>query len=292
MKFQYYPAQVKSNTPIGFVSLDEFIRAHKKPRPETIKIFEQIAKAEAENNQELKAELKQNNLYYFTPCITIIKYRRYSDISTFNGIAVLDFDHIDNAEELKEYIFNEYKFIIAAWLSPSKRGVKALLKIPIVKTIEDFRDYYRAIEKTFEIYDGWDGTNKNAVLPLFQSYDPNLLQRDNAKTFKDRIKEQQSDPVKKYTVKYSGSDNKERLILKMAETGIIRISAPGHPQLRSICRALGGYVAAGYINKTILLSHVDRLIESNSYLCKGTKGYKKTARWAIDAGAKKPIYLV
>lgn len=290
--FQYYPARVESNKPLGYVSLEYFLNAQKNPKPNTIKIFDAIARAELDGDMKLKSELKQKSLYYFTPCVTVKQYRRYKDIISFTGLLVLDFDHIDNADDFKKFIFNEYKFIVSCWLSPSKKGVKAFVNIPISKDVDEFKQYYHAATNIFDVYDGWDPSNKNAVLPLFQSYDKELLYRDQADQFTQKAIDPKAlppDPVKR-SIPHN-TQGKERLIYKIAETGINKIGAPGHPQLRSICIALGGYVATGYINKMSILSHVDNLIELNSYLRKGTKGYQQTARWAIDEGMKTPIVL-
>lgn len=292
INFQYYPAKVNSNNPLGYVSLEYFLNAQKNPKPNTLKIFNAIAKAELDGDMKLKSELKQNSLYYFTPCVTVSRRRRYADIKYFTGLLVLDFDHIDNADEFKEFIFNEYKFIVSCWLSPSKKGVKAFVNIPISKDVDEFKQYYYAATNIFDVYDGWDPSNKNAVLPLFQSYDKELLYRDDA----DRFTQKAIDPknLPPDTVRRSiphSTQGKERLIFKIAETGITKIGSPGHPQLRSMCISLGGYVASGYIDKTSIILHVENLIEMNSYLRKGLKGYKQTARWSINEGMKKPIVL-
>jgi hypothetical protein len=291
-QFQYYPARINSRRFVGYVTLDYFLKAHKHPKEKTKSIFKMIEIAEKIGDNEAKADLKQNNLFYFTPCVTVSKNRCYKEIISFTGLAVLDFDHIDNAEEFKKHIFNTYNYIIAAWLSPSKRGVKAFINIPVVKDVAEFKDYYRAIEKVFEVFDGWDGTNKNAVLPLFQSYDADLLHRRDAALFKDKLLEPKpsyQDPVK--VAMPRNADNKEKLIYAIADSSISKITAPGHPQLRSACIALGGYVASGYIDKYAIISHVDKLIECNGYLKKGVKGYQQTARWSIDEGLKNPIIL-
>jgi hypothetical protein len=290
--FQYYPARVESRSPLGYVSLGYFLNAQKHPKPHTLAIFESIAKAEEIGDMKLKSELKQNNLHYFTPCVNVKRYRRYKDIISFTGLLVLDFDHIDNAPEFKDFIFNEYKFIVSCWLSPSKKGVKAFVYIPISKDVDEFKQYYHAATNIFDVYDGWDPSNKNAVLPLFQSYDENLLSRDDPELFTEKAIDPKTLPKDPVPVSMPcNTSGKERLIYKIAETGINKIGAPGHPQLRSICISLGGYVATGYIDKLSILSHVDSLIESNAYLRKGIKGYQQTARWAIDEGMKKPIII-
>lgn len=290
VKFQFYPAKVESNRPLGYVNLEYFIKSIKNPKPQTIDIFEKIKLAEENNDMELKADLKQNNLFYFTPCVNVDGFRRYKNITKFTGVIVLDFDHIDNAIDLKSYLFSEYKFIIAAWLSPSRHGVKCLVNIPIVNTIDEFKAHWFAINKEFETFDGWDCTTKNAVLPLFQSYDYDILYRDNAtKYMKTAEDPKRYDPIRKNIP--INPEKLENMVFKIAETSIQKISDPGHPQLRSACIALGGYVAGGYIGYNELLNYVYQLIETNSYLQKGISGYQKTAKWSIDEGMKKPIII-
>ena len=168
ISFQYYPARVNSNEPLGIISLEQFLISTKTPKDSTKAIFDQIAAAELSSNKKLKAELKQNHLFYFTPCVHVHPFRRYACIKHFTGLLILDFDHIDNARDFKYFLFDEYKSLIAAWLSPSKRGLKCLVKIPKVNTVEEFKEYYFGIASEMEVYNGFDPSGQNAVLPLFQ----------------------------------------------------------------------------------------------------------------------------
>jgi hypothetical protein len=69
------------------------------------------------------------------------------------------------------------------------------------------------------------------------------------------------------------------------------IDDPGHPQLRSLCLSVGGYVASGYISMLEAEQLIHHLIETHHYLSKGISGYKKTATWALNEGTRKPIVL-
>lgn len=293
MTFQYYPADIKSNKPIGFVPLSEFIRATKSPKNNIIDVFKRISEAEKLNDLKLKAELKQNYLYYFTPCVIVNEYRRYSNISKFTGLAVLDFDHINNAGDFKEFLFNEYNFIISAWLSPSKKGIKALVSIPIVNTIEEFKEYFFGLASEMFIYNGFDGTGENCVLPLFQSYDPELLHRDNYSIWDIKgIKENSIPdiPINKPQI-INTSDKHKEAVIKIINTAYDKIQTNGHPQSRAIAFAVGGYVSGGYIDEDEAIQYVYYKIENNSYLKKGIKGYKKTALTMIQKGQFSPIYF-
>lgn len=285
MKFQYYSNRVDNPKPLGYISIEQFIRATKQPKNNVIEIFQQIYQAEKDGNIELKAKLKQENLHYFTPCVNLSGGRSYNDIIRFTGLMVLDFDHLRSKEyaiQFRDFIFNEYNQIVVAWLSPSKLGVKCLVSIPIAQTVEQFKEYYFGIASDMDRFDGFDGSGQNSVLPLFQSYDPELLFRNNYTAWTIR-------GIKKNAF-VSNLDKKDRII-KMIASGMDNIHDNGHPQLRSLCVAVGGYVASGYIEENEALQFINALIVSHRYLSKGVTGYQKTAKQMIEFGKCKPIIL-
>jgi len=293
IQFQYYPSNVKSNKPLGFVSLEYFLKSTKKPKNNIIDIFDKIALAESNNDMKLKSELKQNNLFYFTPAVIINGYRRYANIYKFTGLLVLDFDHNKNSNELRDYLFNEYKFIIAAWLSPSKKGVKALVKIPIVKTTDEFKEYFFGLAVEMDKYDGFDGSCQNSVLPLFQSYDPDLLFREYATTWDVKgIKVNNFDTgevIEPINIDVTENDTKH--VVQIINSGMNNIFDNGHPQLRGLCIAVGGYIAAGYIDYYDAEKLIHNIIITHQYLKKGVKGYQLTASQMLKKGMEKPLLL-
>jgi len=111
-KFQYYSANIKAAKPIGSVTLGQFVNAIKNPKPEIAEIYKRIRQAEIDQDLKLKAELKQS-LYSFTPAINVNGRRRYLDIVNFTGLMPLDFDHIEYADEFRDYLLNEYNYIVA-----------------------------------------------------------------------------------------------------------------------------------------------------------------------------------
>ena len=291
--FQYYPARVKSNNPIGWVTLDQFIRAQQNPKDSVKDVFRQIEQAELDKNKKLKADLKQNNLYYFTPCVNVGQYRRYTDIVKFTGLLVIDFDHLDNAPDLKQYLFDEYKSVVVSWLSPSKSGVKCLVRIPEVHSVSEFKEYYFGIAAEMEQYAGFDSSGQNAVLPLFQSWDPELLSRDDADLWTIKgVKVNDLDSINPSNAPFIQITNKDKeSCVKMIHTGFSNITDCGHPPLRSLCLSIGGYVATGYLSDWEAMQMIEFHIENHGYLKKGIPGYKKTARWALNQGKNKPLIL-
>ena len=254
-------------------------------------MFDAIQRASDEGNKIEKARLKEK-LYSFTPCVHVSNSRKYSDIVKFTGLMVLDFDKIDNAEDFKQYLFETYNFIYICWISPSKKGVKAIVTIPDITTVDEFKSYYYGLADEMEQYSGFDSSGQNCVLPLFQSMDREMLVNPFPfkwvdKGFKKNDFEKAEAPI---IVKYSG-EPKESIILKMINTGINKIIDNGHPQLRSICLAIGGYISSGYIDYSTAIGEIYNLIDRNNYLQKGISGYKRTARQMVDIGMTKPLYL-
>jgi len=291
VKFQFYAGDIEKPKPLGFVSLDRLLETTKTPHPTVIDIFNRIAEAERSGNLELKKYLKQNYLYTFTPCVNVSEKRNYDSIIKWTGLAVLDFDHIDNAADFRDALFNRYRFIIAAWLSPSKRGVKALVSIPVCTSVDEFKQRHNSLSHEMSKYLGFDDTTKNCVLPLFQSFDADLKSRVDWYTYTGIIPViPETIPPPKYNFTGDPSKYKYRII-KMIDTGIDKIVSDGHPQLRGLCFAIGGYVANGYIDEYEAIQYINYKIQFNNYLSKGIKGYQKTAKTMIQKGKQKPLSL-
>ena len=291
--FQVYRQPITNIKPDRLISLDMFLGYTEDPPRSIINVFDEIAEAESSGNKQLKARLKQHYLFYFTPCAVVHPVRNYQSIKEFTGLLVLDFDHIDNAPHFKSFLFDEYKSIIAAWLSPSKRGVKCLVKIPIVKTIVEFKEYYYGIAAEMEVFAGFDPSGQNAVLPLFQSWDPDLLSRDNFDIWTNKGGKRSDFDLApaRHALKIDVTDKDKQIIAKIINTGFDHIIDYGHPMLRSLCITIGGYIASGYIAEQEALQMINYEIETHPYLTKGIAGYKKTAQWAIKIGQNKPLML-
>jgi len=291
--FQYYGSDIRNTKPLGCVSLEYWIKSMKNPKPEFKDIFEKIEIASLSNNKAEKDELKRH-LYFFTPAVLVNNKRRYSDINRFTGLLTIDFDglELDYAKEFKEALFKEYKFIICSWLSASKKGVRALIKIPISKNVNEFKTYYNAIREELSIYNGFDIATQNAVLPMFMSYDTNILVRENYTEWNKKYITPEPLKVQQYFVNESNS-NIEKIII----SAINKITSNGHPQLRAVAFALGGYIAAGYISESNAIQLIDNCINSNAYLSRRHNGlqmaevYKTTAKTMILNGQFKPLFI-
>jgi len=285
--FNYYDADIKSSLPLGNVTLEYFINAIRNPKIDIKHIFERIRIAEEVGDMATKQALK-SKLYSFTPCVYVQGARKYENIKHWTGLLVLDFDHleVDYAVEFKSYLFDEYKFIIAAWLSASRHGVRALVKIPQAQSVEEFKQYFAAIERHLNCYNGFDKAPKNCILPLFFSYDAEILYRDNAQTWDEKYIEPIPPPVKQYII-----NDKTSAVECIIAKKINIIVDSGHPQLRAAAYLLGGYVGGGHIDHSDAVSIIHNLIESNAYLSQKASIYKKTAVQMINKGVNQPTYI-
>jgi hypothetical protein len=291
IKFQYYKNDVNSSKPEGFITLDKFLESIRNPKDSTKELLAQIQKAASEGNDKLKTELKEH-LYAFTPAVNVSDFRRYESITSYTGLCVLDFDKISNALEFKEFLFNEYKSIIAAWLSPSRKGVKALVKIPIVKTKPEFKEYSFGLSAEMEVYNGFDIAVNNAVLLLFIGWDKDILIRENSETWKQKgikLSEFDKAPIISKPLNITITSKQSEWVVNWYKETINSINGNGHPQLRDNSVSLGGYVSGGYLSYYDALNLSENLIRSNSYLQKGISGYCKTAKQSIELGMKKPL---
>jgi hypothetical protein len=288
IKFQYYSNKVKSSKAQGWVTLDQFLEAMKNPKEESKQLLLKIQKSEGKE----KAELKQQ-LYSFTPCVTVKEKRRKDEILSYTGLMTLDFDKIDNANEFKEFLFDTYKCIIATWLSPSKKGIKALVKIPISKDLAEFKSYVYGIGAEMEVFNGWDGTVQNAVLVLFQGWDENLLYRSDAETWTEKgiqVNSFDTKPIAKpQIISTKITDNHKQWVVNWFTNKINAITDNGHPQVRDNSITLGGYVGSGYISNLDANNIAEYCIKTNNYLSKGVSGYLKTSKESINLGTKKPL---
>ena len=101
------------------------------------------------------------------------KQRSVSGLIEHSGFIVLDFDKLESLEDsviLKDSISSD-EFIYSAWISPSGKGVKALVKIPA--KAENHKGYFSTLKKHFN-HPNWDDSGSDVSRFCFESYDPDI----------------------------------------------------------------------------------------------------------------------
>ena len=170
----YYPGDITQSRAIGHIDLYQFCYAHQNPKESVEKAIDLIGTTK---DKGLRGELKKG-LYYFTPSVIIPKgkRRKYDSIQSFTGLMQLDFDGEENALELKSYLSTDFPYIYCAYLSPSRKGVKALMKIPVCKDVNEYKEYFLGVEQHFINLgvESFDHAPYNPILPLYISYDKEM----------------------------------------------------------------------------------------------------------------------
>lgn len=287
--FQYYAGNIKDSKPKGSLTFQNFVDGVRDPKPHMKDLLHAIRNAETKAEKDkLKVKLPA-----FTPCVHIDPQgmRRYSDIIGFTQILMLDFDGIpdrETAADFKHNLFEAYPYILSSWLSSSGKGVRAMVRIPECKSVDEFKCRFRAVAKEMSQYKGFDQAPKNCVLPLFYSYDPKLRWNYKAVVFDGY--EAEPDPPAPPPASWIKPDDKyQRWSMENTKKAIDKITDNGHPQLRAAAFCLGGYVGAGYITEVEAIGFINSLIESNTYLSQKPAVYKQTAKTMIRNGQSKPV---
>lgn len=298
--FPYFPSRVNALYPLGEVSLSSFLNSHKNPKPEILEVFDAIESASKLGDKTTKDKLKQSKLYYFTPSVKVSK-RCYDGIVGFNPLMVAEYDKVGlkEANRLKHAIFNRFDSCVCSYLSPSRDGCKFLFRIPTVRSVEEYKSYYYGLAYYLSRVDGFDNSNQSCVLPLFISYDTEMLIRPQEElgVWTARGFKKNSFPLSDYDAEHrdigqvTGKDLQRvrwtisRQIAKCDEEQV------GHTNVRTAGLICGGFVAAGYITEEEGVDYLMELIDQSDYLSKDYNNYKKTALTMIKRGITSPLYL-
>lgn len=287
-RFNYCTGDIKNAKVRGVVSTAVWLTRIREPKNWMVDLISDIRTCSDESE---KAKLK-TKLPSVTPAVRFNKgdARAYKNIQSFTGIMMMDFDKIEHSADFRDYIFKQYPFIFATWLSSSAKGVRAMVRVPECKTTDEFKGRFKALGKIFNQYNGFDYAPQNSVLPLFYSIDAeikfDLYRKD---VFNDIHVEsiRENKPVN-----WLKPDSlKTEWALNNTKKAIDKITDNGHPQLRAAAFSLGGYVGAGYITEHEAIDFITLLIDANRYLSIKPDVYKITARQMIKQGINKPLTL-
>lgn len=295
IKFQYYPNNIKIVQPSGELTLGQFLKSIKHPKEKMMQLFLDIEEASRIGDLKKKAELKAK-LHYTTPAILSDgKGRSYENIISFNGIACIDVDGLEPeyAREFQKYLFYTYPFFIATYLSPSRKGVRGLIRIPVVNSVQEYKNYYYGVLSILQEYTGVDYCLKNPALPQYWTYDSEMNYRLDA-TIWDSIGIQ-IDEFKEFdgviepleTVEQEDIDGIKLFLKRMIAK--VDVEQSGHNLVRSTSLLGGAYCGMGYMSYEEVRDYIFELIENSEYLQKGLRGYKKTAEQMITIGITSPL---
>jgi len=166
-------------------------------KPEIITLYEAFTRIVKGNSKDIIEKLRNTNdseeakeIKKSLPGIIFSgEFSKRGDANLINhsGLAILDFDKI-NVQEKKAELKGK-DFIYACWTSPSKNGVKALVRIA------DGKKHRQHLKSIFKLFPEIDKQNINEERICFESYDPDLWVNKNAKIYSDFIEDKK--PEKK-----------------------------------------------------------------------------------------------
>lgn len=110
----------------------------------------------------------------------VFEYRSLAGIKEHSGLIILDFDKFETCQDAIDFrnSISDDDYIFSCWISPSGKGVKALVKIP--KDIENHKEYFKAL-KNYYNHPNWDDSGSDVSRFCFESYDSDLFINKNSK---------------------------------------------------------------------------------------------------------------
>jgi len=112
--------------------------------------------------------------------------RANSNLIQSSGLAMLDFDHVEDLQKLRDDVDNEI-YTFSSFISPSGDGLKVLVKIPLVSTDKDYKSFYLELQKYYNKFAQTDDATKDISRATYLSYDPNLHLNLDSVMFTDRF---------------------------------------------------------------------------------------------------------
>ncbi len=178
MDFSLFERGIKDTKPSKDINMEYFLNLLKIDSP----LKEQIRKCKDKSKRDL---LKQG-LFYVTFGGTFIKRLKNALIKS-SGLACLDVDDVDDINELrKEIIKNKYTYCL--FISPSGKGLKLIVKIPIVKDNEEYKKYWVSISNHYKKIKVDEGT-KDISRACYLSYDENPYLNVDSEIYTDKVEE-------------------------------------------------------------------------------------------------------
>ena len=136
-----------------------------------------IKELRAEIDPEKKKIIK-GSLSAVTFCGTFIT-RKKDKLKQGSGLAILDFDKVENLLEYKEKL-KINPLIFACWISPSGNGLKALVRITVIKNDDDYKFIFKQLK---DLFPDLDDSGKDISRLCFESYDPDIYINLESKLF-------------------------------------------------------------------------------------------------------------
>jgi len=156
-------------------------------QPYFVSVGDALKRIESGNSKQIVSEIratldkeKANKIKFNLPSVCFSgKFgadRKDEQLVEHSGFIVLDFDDVYELREKQTEIIS-HDFIYACWVSPSGKGLKALVKIADGKK---HREHFQALQ---EIFPEIDKSGINVSRVCYESYDPEIYINEKSKVF-------------------------------------------------------------------------------------------------------------
>jgi hypothetical protein len=267
-KRTYNPADVRS------VDLYKSLTAIKEGKYKV-----EISKVRLETNEDKRKLLKnQLNGLVFSGTFS---YRSKGDLKQSSGLAMLDFDKVDNVSELRNKVDAD-NYTFCSFVSPSGNGLKALVKIPLVPDDKTYKEYYLKIQEHFDLYAKTDDSTKDISRFTYVSYDPDLYLNSEAETFTDKFIPKERSIVSVTNIPLTDQDviaeRLEKWFVKKYSTTTNR-----NNNLHAFARQMNCFGVSQSICENYLLRYEQVDFKENEIIKLISSAYRYSAEWNTQA---------
>lgn len=198
-----------------------------------------------------------------------------------SGLLTLDFDGVEDLTGLRDELTSK-PYMYSVFLSPSGRGYKALVRIPIVKTDEEYKKYFAALKREFKTV---DVSGKDISRSCFFSYDPEIYINTNCELWDTKYETpKQKTENKPYQVKNGAWGNINTALRKIEDS----IEGEKHNVRTKIAYLFGGYVSSGSMTYEDAYRLLEGAVSKNT---SDLKSAMQTIKDCLDAGMAEPLNM-
>lgn len=202
----YYKSLLNTTDSV-VVSVDAILGGIKNGKAKNL-----VTSIRVETDKNKRASLKKQ---LAAVCFSgVFERRSDSAIQSHSGFICLDFDGYQG-QEIAEAMrfFKEDKYTYAAFISPSGKGIKVLVRIPAEsethgQRFDSLKEYYNS--------EFFDVTSRNLSRVCFMSYDPNMYINKNSELYLG-IKEAEKPTSREYTDVLIPVTNKNTVVERLVQ---------------------------------------------------------------------------
>jgi hypothetical protein len=177
-KFNLYENGIKNIIPSKEITIFEFLDLLKSEN----KLVELIRLEQDKAKRDL---LKQKLSYVtFAGCFT---KRTKKALIKGSGFACFDIDDVENLDDIKQQIIKN-KYTHCLFISPSGNGLKCIVKIPEVKSDEEYKQYWISIARHYDL-DCNDEANKDISRACYLSFDKSPYFNPNSEIYLEKVED-------------------------------------------------------------------------------------------------------